>query len=339
MKAFVIVLCTSCLLLVSCSITNLGSNVPPDGYLAVDSDNVAFIQFTEKQNQIAGHMEIVEETKDVPPQTQSSDYAFTGIQNGSAITITFSALWTSKSILGTMNGNTLTLGLPQSDGHLASETFNGASTQQYNQAVTTLQRRTSQQDEQYKERQAVSDGNDYLRNALKTLEDDSNTLASFSETSTLSEYAKDWQQMQNDYATEKNDASKGCGDNNYNHNTVQYDDNTVGYDYNSITYDDNSLSYDKNTYDTNLSAVQSDVQDVNTDWTKLQNAAKANTSGTPEPAYAQSDIDTALANAQNAETTASNTWQSAKASADTYDSEASALKSKADAIPTGMHCS
>lgn len=78
---------------------------------------------------------------------------------------------------------------------------------------------------------------------------------------------------------------------------------------------------------------------MNTDWTKLQNAAKANTIGTPAPAYTQSDIDAAVTNAQNAETTASNTWQFAKASADTYDSEVSALKSKADAIPTGMHCS
>ncbi len=329
---------------------------PPDGYLRTNSNSVAFIQYTERQNKLTGHMETVGETDSMLPQTKSYNYTFTGIQNRSAITITFPLFWTAASVSGVISGNTLVLDMPQSDGHIVNETFNAASIQQYNQAVDALQKKVSQQDQQYyddqttteatqatataiqNEKDAVNDANYYLKNALSELKSDSNILASFSTSNTLSSYAKDWQQMQNDYKKEQNDAANGCGENNYNHNTVQYDDYTVGYDYNNITYDDNSLSYDKNTYDSELLAVQNDLQTVKSDWTTLQNAAKANTSGMPVLAYTQKDIDAALANAQNAENTASNTWQSAKTSAGTYDSKASDLKKKADAIPSSMKC-
>jgi hypothetical protein len=346
--------CAACSGSSSASIFGFG---PPDGYLAIRSGHVAFIQFTESNNRLDGHMQGVDQTNDIPPQTKSYNYAFTGIQNGTSLTVSFPVLWSSVSFTGTFIGDTITLDMPQSDGHIVNETFNAASIQQYNQAVDALQKQVSQQDHQYyddqataeaiqvtataiqNEKDAVSDANYHLKNALSALKSDSNELALFSTSSTLSGYARDWQQMQNDYKKEQNDAANGCGENNYNQNTVQYDDNTVGYDYNSITYDDNSLSYDKNTYDSELSAVQNDLQAVKSDWTALQSATKANTTGMPISAYTQSDIDAAIKNAQDVENTASNTWQSAKASAGTYDSEASDLKKKADAIPSSMSCS
>lgn len=330
---------------------------PPDGYLATGSGNVMFLQFTEKHNQLTGHAEGTEETNDVPPQTKPYNYAFTGTQDGTSITITFSVFWTSTSFSGTFNGDTITLNVPQSDGHIANRTFKAASIQQYNSAVDALQKQISQQDQQYydslatataiqatanalqNEQDAVSNATHSLSNALSSLKSDSATLSSFSTSSTISGYAKDWQTMQNDYTTEQNDASKGCGDNNTNHNQVGADANQVDADDNQISADDNQLSADKRQYDLDLSAVQDDLQTVNGDWISLQNATKANTTGTPAPAYTQSDIDTATTNAQNAEDTASNTWTSAKTSAGTYDNEASDLKKKSDAIPSSMGCS
>lgn len=351
---FSIFACTACLGSDMVSAINPG---PPDGYLMTTSVSVTFVQFTEQHNQINGHLENVKETNDAPPQTKPYNYAFTGVQNGASITLTVPILWTSASFTGTLNGGTLTLDLPQSDGHIASEILKAASLQQYNQAVDTLQKRVVQQDKQYydtqataialqetakaqkDEQDAVSNTNYYLGNALKTLKSDESTLSAFSEANTLSAYDRDWQTMQKDYAKEQDDAAKGCGDGNYNHGTVQYDANTVDYDHNSISYDDNSLSYDKNTYDTDLSPVKNDIQAVKTDWISLQSAVKADTSGTPAPAYTQSDIDTALTNAQNAKNTALSTWQSAQAIAATYDSESNDLQKKADAIPAGMKCS
>src|SRR5579863_7892643 len=121
----------------------------PDGYLAIDTNSVYFIQFTEANNQLSGHFQGIAITNDVPPKTEPFSTTFTGVQNGSSVTITISIFGFSSSVTGTLNGNTLTLAVPQSDGHLVNETFNGASIQQYNQAVDALQNVVSQQDQQY----------------------------------------------------------------------------------------------------------------------------------------------------------------------------------------------
>jgi hypothetical protein len=337
--------------LISCS---TGST--PDGYLSINTDSVYFIQFTEQNHQLNGHLQGIAETTDTPPQTKSSSTAFTGTHNGSSITITVSVFGFSSSLVGTLNDTTLTLEIPQTDGHLQSETFTGASLQDYNQAVDTLQKKVQQVDQRYfnnqatvtaqqatqtaiqQERQAVSDANSNLSNALSTLKSDAATLASFSEEGTLGSYANNWQTMQNDYATEQQTVQAGCGDSNYNQGTAQYDAGTVDYDEGTIQYDDGTLNYDKNTYTNELSAVQNDVQTVKTAWTQLQQAGINNTTKTPEPAYTTNEVNTALQSAQNTENTAASTWQSAQASATKYDQEASALQKQADALPASMHC-
>lgn len=353
----------SCLTLVSCF--NAG---PPDGYLGTDTKSVFFIQFTDKTNQLNGNIQGIEETNDIPPQTKSLTEAFTGTQNGTSVTLTVSIFGFSSSVVGTLNGNTLVLDVPQSDGHLQSETFTGASTQQYNQAVDALRSKVSQEDQQYNntqatataaqatqteqqneqqatqtaqqgEQQAVSDANAQLGNALSALKNDEAGLASFSETSTLSGYANDWQTMQKDYTTEQQDANAGCGDNSSNYNQVQADANQIDADENQILADDNQLSADKNQYNADLSPVQSDVQTVKADWAQLQQAVANNTTNTPAAAYTSNDVNNALQSAQGVEKTAQGVWQSAQSSAAQYDNEASALKQKADALPASMHCS
>src|SRR5581483_375237 len=225
-----IALITSCFALASCF--GIGS---PDGYLATNTNSAYFIQFTETNNQLSGHLQGIGITNNIPPQTETFSTAFTGVQNGSSVTITVSIFGFSSSVTGTLNGNTLTLAIPQPDGHLENETFNGASIQQYNQAVDGLQNIVSQQDQQYvnsqataassqatvisaqatqaaqqaqiqAEQQAVSDANSQLSSDLTTLQTDSNTLSAFSETNTINNYANNWQTMQNDYAKEQKDA-------------------------------------------------------------------------------------------------------------------------------------
>jgi len=353
----------SCLTLVSC----FGAS-PPDGYLGTDTTSVFFIQFTEKSNQLNGNIQGVEETNDIPPQTKSYTEAFTGTQNGSSVTLTVSIFGFSSSVVGTLNGNTLVLDVPQSDGHLQSETYVGASTQQYNQAVDALRSKVSQKDQQYNntqatatsaqatqteqqneqqatqtaqqgEQQAVSDANAQLGNALSALKNDEAGLASFSETSTLNSYATDWQTMQKDYATEQQDAKAGCGDNSSNYYQVQSDAYQVDSDEYQMNSDDYQLTADKNQYNADLSPVQSDVQAVKDDWAQLQQAVANNTTNTPAAAYTSNDVNNALQSAQGIEKTAQGVWQSAQSSATQYDNEASVLKQKADALPASMHCS
>jgi hypothetical protein len=339
----------------------------PDGYLARDTNSVYFIQFTETNNQLSGHIQGVAITNDVPPRTESFSTAFTGVQNGSSVTITISVFGFSSSVTGTLNGNTLTLGIPQQDGHLKNETFVGASTQQYNQAVDALQSVVSQQDQQYSnnqataissqatatsmqatqaaqqaeqqaEQQAVSNANANLSNALSALKSDENGLSSFSETSTLNSYANDWQVMQKDYATEQQDAQAGCGTNSDNYNQVRDDAIQVDDDEIQINDDDIQLADDKIQYNDDLSPLQNEVQAVKNDWVQLQQAVAYNTTNTPAAAYSSNDVNNALQQAQNIEKAAQGIWQSAQSTAAKYDQEASALKQLADALPASMHC-
>lgn len=137
--------------------------------------------------------------------------AFTGVQSGSSLTLTITVLGTPSSWTGTLNGDTLTIEIPQPDGKLKETVFKSASTQQYNQAVDALQQKVSRDDQRYyngvatasayqstqsaqnDQQQAVTDANNRLSNAIQALKQDSSTLASFSETSTLNSYANTWQ--------------------------------------------------------------------------------------------------------------------------------------------------
>lgn len=359
----IVAVCFSCSSLVSCF-----SSSPPDGYLAKRADGAVFFQFTVNGNQLSGHMQGIAETNAVPPQAKSFSTAVMGTVNGASITITISAFGFSSSVTGQLLGNTLTLDVPQPDGHLQSENFQGASLQEYNQAVDDVQKKVGQLDQQYynnqatattqynndqatasaiaatqtaqqQEQQAVSAANSALGSALSTLKSDASTLSSFSNTSTMTGYANDWQAMQKDYTAEQNDAQAGCGPSSSNYSQVSADDNQVSADSNQIRADDNQLSADKNQYDSDLSPVQNDIQAVKDAWAQLQQSAANNTTGTPAAAYTSDDVNNALHNAQSAENAAGGTWQSAKSNAAQYDQEASALQKKADDLPASMHCS
>src|SRR5258706_3468117 len=192
------------------TLASCGDN-PPAGYLAKTATSVIFIQFTatgQNQQQINGNIDEVEENTSVnPPEIKTSTTAFTGVENGSSLTLTISYFGISSSFTGSLNGNTLTLDLPQPDGSIQAQQFVGSSLQQYNQAIAALQKQVAIQVQQYnnaqatasaaqstavvqqQEQQAVQDVNQRLSNDLSSLQQDSNTLAQFSERSTLQGYA------------------------------------------------------------------------------------------------------------------------------------------------------
>src|SRR5258708_3508586 len=134
-------------------------NAPPRGYLSQTATSIAFIQFTatgQNQQQITGNITDVEEnTSDNPPETKTSTTAFTGVENGSALTLTISFFGFSSSYAGTLNGNTLILDLPQTDGSIQAKEFVASSLEQYNQAVASLQKQVANQVLQYDNAQAT----------------------------------------------------------------------------------------------------------------------------------------------------------------------------------------
>lgn len=167
-------------------------NHPPGEYLSQTATSILFIQFTatgQNQQQINGNIDEVEEnTSDNPPEINTSTTAFTGVENGSTLTLTISFFGISSSYTGSLNGGTLILDLTRSDGSIQAQEFAASSLQQYNQAVAALQKQVANQTQQYnnaqatttaaqstvtaqqQEQQTVQDANQRLENDLSSLQ-------------------------------------------------------------------------------------------------------------------------------------------------------------------------
>src|SRR5260221_1127522 len=166
----------------------------PDGYLFTSHTEVAFIQFTADQSgHLSGSLQDVSATSDETisanlqkvgqassifgcagpsrltgrlPQLpavccKNEDDAFTGVQNSSQVSLTFSALGFSSTVTGTLSGDTLTLLVPDQNGYVATEVFHAASVSDYNTAAAQLRQQV-----------AVLAANNQLSSDLSTLSSD-----------------------------------------------------------------------------------------------------------------------------------------------------------------------
>ena len=361
----VVIFAFFCALTLPC-VASCGFFAPPDGYLSKTPTSVYYLQFTEQNEHLSGHLQGIDETNTTPPGTQTVTAPFTGIHTGSSITIILTVyLFFHANITGTFKGNTIVLQFPQSDGYLTSETFTGASNDDYNRAVSTLQAHVTRADVLYQnqqatattlqneqqatataaqatqttiqqQQQAVTDANQTLGNDLAVLTNDTNALTSFSEQSTLTSYANDWQTMQNDYGGEERDAKQGCANNNgvqVSDDVVQINDDKV-----QLNDDDTQLSDDKIQYTDDVTPVQQDLARVKTDWQTLQQAVANNSSGEPAPAYSSGDVQKAMDQANHALSTVHTTLTNAQSQAATYDQESATLVTQATTLENTMGC-
>lgn len=332
----------------------------PDGYLLKSNTNVTFIQFTEDQNDhLTGSLQSVYGTSDETVHSQSA--AFTGIRNGAQLSLTFSALGFSATVQGTLDGDTLTLQMPDQNGYVATDVFHAASVSDYNTAASQLRRRittaaaatqaaqatvTEQQAEaqatyttQTAQDQAVTDANNQLSSDLATLNADAQRLTESTDfSSALSAYANDWTHMQKDYQQEQNDYQQGCGVNGYNASVVAYDASVVSYDLSAIQYDDSVFSTDVSSLNTTLQRVQSDLSVVQSDWQNLQAATAADNTGSVQAQFSQNDLDTAQANTQQQLDAANTALQKAQGQAQHYDQEAAQMNTAAQNLANSMTC-
>ena len=203
-----------------------------------------------------------------------------------------------------------------------------------NTQATAQVQATVQANRQY----AVQTDNDNLTSNLNALVSESTALSQMSYTDTFNGCASVWARMQADYAKEQADAANGCGNGGSNLGTVQSEDGTVQSDNGSIQSEDGSLQSEKGSYDAELTTVETGIANVKGWWSQLQADAAKNTTHNPAPAYTADQINQAIANAQNAESTALGNWNTASASAQNYDTEATNLLKQADALANGMHC-
>lgn len=335
-------------------------NPGPQGYLWTSSTEVDFIQWTEDSgHHLSGTLQSVTATSD--NTVKSTTAAFTGIHDGSNISITFSTLGFSSTLTGTLNGDTLTLTVPDQNGLLATDAFHLASVQEYNSAVSALRQHIQTQSVATQSAQAtvaaqqaqaqataaaksqldqaVATANSQLSSDLDALSSNVQSLAGATDFSNaLDAYTSAWTQMQTDYQREQTDYQQGCGSNGYNAGVVSYDAGVVKYDLGTIKYDDGTLSYDQNVVNGALASVQSELSSVEADWQNLKAAMAADTTGNVSAQFSQSDLDTAMHAAQKQINTSKTALSQAQSQGSQYDQEAAQMNTEAQNLANSMHC-
>lgn len=114
------------------------SEASQQGYLMETTQEASFIKWTEAAGNINGQLQTIYVSGTNPPQTESETVGFTGILEGSELTVTISILGASETWTGTLEGDALTLMIPSNEGILEPYTFEAATVEDYNRAASKL---------------------------------------------------------------------------------------------------------------------------------------------------------------------------------------------------------
>lgn len=252
------------------AIVACGGSPGPSSYLATGGSYVDFIQWEPTTgSDVQGTLTKASVSGTAPQETISADrYPFTGTINGSSVTFTFSGLLTSATIYGTLNGGTLTLQVPQSNGTIQPGTLAQSDTGAYNSAVAALNRRISHANAlaaaaqaQAQQQQQNAQAEQAEQDDVSTLQQDASMASGSNLAGDLSDFAADVQTASSDLATEKQDTA---GDNSYCGATqmVAGDAQLVDGDLQLVQGDVQSLTPDLATIRQDIAQVQSDAQSL-----------------------------------------------------------------------------
>lgn len=121
-----------------------GHSGGPAAYVRTSAGEVIIIQWQQSSSGRLQGTFIEDRESGSPPSLaiSPSSAPFTGNVNGSSVSMTFTGyLGASASIVGTLNGNTLTLQIPQTGGTIQQDTFSASSVSSFNTAVAALRSR------------------------------------------------------------------------------------------------------------------------------------------------------------------------------------------------------
>jgi hypothetical protein len=265
-------------------------------YFAVFPDAVWFIQWTEARGSLSGQFQRVYVAGDKPLETQNENTQFTGIRNGSDVSLKMGDLFSYATWTGTLKGSTLSLVIPDKNGFLSTVVLRAGTVEDYNRAALALRARIAQEaaaaDRERQrlariaaQRQTVTRADNAVVSALENLLSNIRDLAEHSQASNfqsvLESYANNWTKMQADYETLKADAAKRPLD-CYQLSVVKYDLSTLEYDLSSIRYDNSSFDYVQAPIEKDLNAIAEYVLEARTAMKRLQTAILANA---PKPPH------------------------------------------------------
>jgi hypothetical protein len=285
------------------------------GYLYVDSDSIAFIRWTKVDKKLSGQLQVIRTVGGAERSTQASTHSFEGISDGENISLNFTgSVWmdgmAGHTLTGTTKSNELILVIPQDNGILQPYKFQAADVEAYNQAVSRLSQgikqtniQINQQREQVNlnasQQRAVYEANQRVRGGMERVYNIGTSLSTIRFSDVLELYANSLNKMQNDYKKVKEKAAKRPFD-EYALDEVGYAVDQVGYDLDEIGYRRDSLNSRLENCNEYINSLRQEIKSLNEQFLYLQQAAAANSTGEPKPAFSQNDVATLVEKAEAA---------------------------------------
>lgn len=248
-------------------------------FICQGNGKAILLQWQDSNGYLSGSYEYSSLNGQAPQEQVSSNSGnLSGTLHGSAISL---SIGLQQPLYGTLDGNQLTLNVPQPDGSFQAGTCNSGSLSDWNNAVaaldsqarsdnnTALQQQAqassaaAQQQAQQEHDQQVSNAQQSLSSDISTLKNDASTL---NNDTTL---AGDISTMKSDYGTEQSDyqteQSDGCPTASGDAGTVSGDASTVDGDLSTLHGDIQILQGSSG-----IAGIQSDIAAVNSDVSALQ---------------------------------------------------------------------
>lgn len=285
------------LLLLCCLGCNSLTDRGPQGYLASDKNGAIFIQFTEQGGQLSGQMQFFGVEGRGWKKTGANNASFTGLRDGSNVSLRFAGFFTDRTINGTLSGDTLSLVMPQPDGRLATVGFRRASVGEYNAEVEKIRGQVAKTNEatrqaqaeesrleQLRQRAAQADGN--MQRAYESLNERVNGIGdALKFDQPLSGFDQHWREMQEHEKDFKVKAAVRPLD-TYKLSEVGYALQKLEYDQQHIEHDRQNLGYAIRNANEKISDLRDGVAALQKAWEELQ-AARSSEAG----AYLRSEVD------------------------------------------------
>jgi hypothetical protein len=224
------------------------------GYAAAGKDWVIFLQFTEKEGRISGQVQAVRVEGGTFKHTEVRNPSFTGMRDGSNVSLNFAGFLTERTVTGTLSGDTLSLVMPQPNGLLATLEFKRATADEYNAQAEKLKRRIADTNEATRQAQAAAarteearrQAADVAANLTRAYDALTDRIADLDVTPRLEEtlvrFNEHWREMREHEKEFKEKASARPLD-TYKFNDAKYALNRLGFDRQHVGFDRQNLDY------------------------------------------------------------------------------------------------
>lgn len=275
------------------------------GFLATDSGDVIFIQWTQSGTAVNGTAEGDTLSGTPPNQSVSTKtITVTGQDQGSTVALSF---YGGTEVFGTLSGGSFTVNFPQQDGSLAPVTFTSATATQFNQTLAALQGTTGTVNSQAAaanqlaaEKAAIDRASAAVSNDISGLSQDVSGL-----TGSLGPFTKDLGQAQTDLAATAKLEQQVIGEaqGGTDPNQVCSDSDTVGSDADTVGSDRDTIPSDADSTERDATTVRNDIANLQQAFASLQKAQSqlpSYSNGAPT----QDSVNQAVGEAQQALTSA-----------------------------------